>query len=162
MTWSFSFLPPYAGEDKNIWMTRDSNLGERATQADALAMTSWPLGLASIICLLRQLVLRRSCVSPTLLMKKSIVRDRTHDLSIWGDHSNHQAAEMTAAAIWDDEENFSGRQKRCSIIVEWFCFKTRPSAADINFRQVKNNSILVSAEENCLAQDRDPVALDTD
>ena len=106
MTWSFSFLPPYAGEDKNIWMTRDSNLGERATQADALAMTSWPLGLASIICLLRQLVLRCSCVSPTLLMKKSIVRDRTHDLSIWGDHSNHQAAEMTAAAIWDDEEIF--------------------------------------------------------
>ena len=42
MTCSISFQPPYAGEDNNIWMTRDSNLGERATQADALSITSRP------------------------------------------------------------------------------------------------------------------------
>ena len=106
MNCSISFQPPYAGEDNNIWMTRDSNLGERATQADALSITSRP----ERACLYH-LLIKATCSA--LLMRftdvayeKSIVRDRTHDLSIWDDHSNHQAAEMTAAAIWDDEENF--------------------------------------------------------
>ena len=44
MTSSFSFLPPYTQEGKNIWMWPEWNLGELAIPFDACYITPWPLG----------------------------------------------------------------------------------------------------------------------